>query len=491
MKKFVSLFLLTFIVFSSIGIVGADRVWAAGPQGIQTGAPIDDAGNILITDQVAQALADSGAGWVRLNFRLGPWTSDTAQFYSTYDTIVNRLRSKGLQVIGLLSNESWPGSQADWTAGNAENHPGSDGYNAFIDGFGYMSGRVAAHFQGKIKYWEIWNEPNCWSTNPSPGVYEGCSYIYPSNFAALLGHVWTQMKYYNHLDVQVISGGVFGHSIGEIYNAGNSGADYITETYNQGISVGSWNWIQANAGQYPLDHIGQHIYITQGGSVSSANLQNYLAWVRNAYTAFEGAGTSKKTFVTEIGWTTGNVSEAVQASNITTTYNVIKSTTYVASAMWFFLKDEPGLNYGIFRSSGLNTTDRKAGWTNFHNSAAYEGKLSNGTTDNGILNYFNAHGGIATNGSPYDNGGTAFVHWWDYGNIQDFDGGSTGPNAIMSSSSGTFQVRSGFWQTYLQGANHNQLQFPTNDEYGWNGGTRQDFQGGYMTWDAANGVRVF
>jgi hypothetical protein len=462
---------------------------AAGPQGIQAGAPIDDAGNILLTDAVATAMANSGAGFVRVNFRLGPYGSDTAQFYSTYDTIVNRLRSKGLQVIGLLSNESWPGAQWQWQENNWENTGGS-GYNAYIDQFGYMAGRVAGHFNGKIKYWELWNEPNCYSTSPSPGRYEGCSYIYPSNFAALLGHAYTQMKYYNRFDVQVISGGLLSHNLyGN--NADSAGATYLSNTYSTGVNVSSWSWIRANAGSYPLDHIGHHLYVDQGGLVNSNTLTQYLGWIRNAYVAYEGSTTPKKIFETELGWTTDSVSESVQASNITTAYNVMRGTSYVGSAVWFYLQDAPGLNYGIYRSSGLNSTDRKTGYTNYSNATSYQGRYSDLTTHTGILNYYNSHGGIATNGSPYDNGGTAWVHSWDYGYVQDLDGGSAGRNAIMSSSAGTFQVRNGFWTTYLQGSNHTRLQFPTSDEFAYGSGTRQNFQGGYMLWDAANGVRVF
>ncbi len=489
-SKWVAAMMLAALVLSVFGFVGAREANAAGPQGIQFGRPIDDAGNILITNAVAQAMADSGAGFVRLNFRLGPYASDSAAFYNTYDTIVNLLRSKGLQVIGLISNESWPGSQADWQANNAENNPGGDGYNNFIDDFGYLAGRLADHYDGVIKYWEIWNEPNCWGSNPSPGVYTGCSYIYPSNFAAMLAHVYTQMKYYNHYDVEVISGGIFGHDIAG-YSSGGAGADYISDTYYQGTTVGSWNWIMANAGTYPLDHIGQHIYIDQGSAVSTTQLNNYINYVHSAYAAYEGSGTPKKIFMTEIGWTTDAVSEAVQAANITSAYNAMKASPYVQCAVWFYLQDEPSLNYGIFKSSGLGGSDKKTGWTNYRNATAYEGKLAGGTTNTNILNYFNSHGGMATNGSPYDNGGSAYVHYWDYGYVQDFDGGSIGPNAIMTSGSGTFQVRNGFWQTYLQGSNHSYLQFPTSDEFSYGGGTRQNFQGGYMTWDPTNGVQVF
>ena len=87
----------------------------------------------------------------------------------------------------------------------------------------------------------------------------------------------------------------------------------------------------------------------------------------------------------------------------------------------------------------------------------------------------------------YDNGGTAWAHWWDYGYVQDFDGGSIGQCAIFDTG---HRVAMGFWQTYLQGGNHSYLRFPTTDEYGYGAGTRQDFQGGYMTWDPTNGVIV-
>ncbi|MGE5672496.1 MAG: LGFP repeat-containing protein [Mycobacterium leprae] len=479
--------LLAVLLLLTAVAVAPTPTYAAGPQGIQFGRPIDDSGNILLTDAVAASLAASGAGWVRLNFRLGPWTSDTAQFYSTYDTIVNNLRNHGLQVVGLMSNEFYPGTQSDWTANNYEN-TGGNGHNAYIDSFGYQAARVANHYQSNVKYWEVWNEPNCYATQTGPTTFTGCSYMYPSNFADLLGHVYTQLKYYNHYDVQVISGGLLGHSIGDVYSSGNAGATYLTNTYSMGINHGSWNWIKANAGSYPLDGIGQHIYITQGGTVSSTNLQNYLTWVRNAYTAYEGTGTAKKTWVTEIGWPTDSVSESVQAANIDTTYQVMKSTSYIASCLWFYLRDEASWSqkWGIQHADGTG----KTGWTNFQNDTSYEGRNSDGSINQNILNKYNAMGGIGTNGSPYDNGGTAYVHYWDYGYVQDFNGGSIGRMAIMTSSSGTFRVDQGFWTTYLSGSNHTYLKFPTSDAYAYNGGTRQDFQGGYLTWDSTNGIVV-
>ena len=478
MKK--SVLTVLSIIASSLAL----PLLASGPHGTQAGWPIDDSANILITDAVADRMAQSGAGWIRLHFRFGPYTSDTAQFYSTYDTIVNRLRSRGLQIVGLMSNESWPGSQTDWQANNWEN-TGGDGYNTYIDGFGYAFARMASHWQSSVKYWEIWNEPNCWNSNPSPGVYLGCSYIYPSNFAALLTHCHSQVHFYNNIPVTVISGGLFGHDISG-FSSGNAGADYLSSTYNVGINnTGKFAWTMATYGQYPLDAIGQHIYINQGGAVSSTWFGTYLDYVHSVLTSWEGAGSSKKTWMTEFGWTTASVSESTQSSNLGTAYNVMNGKNYLKSGLQFQMDDNPPGNayYGLFRSD----LTKKPSWTTFNSKTTYQGKRSNGVTVTAILNYFNNNGGMSVHGSPYDNGGTAWAHWWDYGYVQDFDGGSIGQCAIFDTG---HRVAMGFWQTYLQGGNHSYLRFPTSDEYGYGAGTRQDFQGGYMTWDPTNGVIV-
>lgn len=451
----------------------------AGPQGSQPGQPIDDGGNDLITDAVADRLAQAG-GWVRLHFRLGPYPSDTSAFYSKYDRIVDRLRARGLQIMGLMSNESWHGSQADWTANNIE-HGGSDGYNSYIDQFGYAFKRIAQHYEGKIRHWEIWNEPNCWATNPSPGTYEGCSYIYPSNFAAMLAHTHSQVHYYNHIDVQIVSGGLFGHDIGG-YGSGPGGADYLADTYQIGLDGGMFAWAMSTYGSYPLDAIGYHIYIDQGGAVNSGWFGTYLDYIRGVVERYEGAGSSKKTWLTEWGWSRDEVDESTQSKNLGKALTVIKSKSYVEHSFWFQLDDGPFLHFGLFRADG----SARPALATFRSGASYPGKRSDGGSVSAIANYFSSHGGMAVHGSPYDNGGSAWAHYWDYGYVQDFDGGSLGASAIFDTG---HRVALGFWQVYLSGY-HSRLRFPTSEEYPSGSGVRQDFQGGYMTWNARDGVQV-
>lgn len=487
MKRSVCIVLALMLVLMFSGAANA-----AGSNGIQYGSPMDNDGTIRLTDTVADAIAGTGSGIVRLVFKTGNYGSDTAAWYAKYDQIVDRLRARGLTIIGFVGYEMLYGTQAQWCENNVENG-GTDGYNSYIDSLGYMIGRVASHFEGKVKYWEVWNEPNAWTSNPSPGVYTGGTFIYPSNFAALLGHVYTQLKYYNQINCEVISGGLFGHDIAGMNPAG-AGANYLSDTYYMGINYGSWNWILSNVGTYPLDHIGQHIYITQGGLVAQTNMAAYSDWVRDAYVTYEGVNTLKKTFITEYGWETPvseGVSEADQATNISRSIAAFNSKSYVAGSTWFFLQDEVAdLKYGIFKLTGFGDADKKLGWQTFKDKASEEGQYSDGTINSNIRNYFNNNGGLVNLGNPYNNGGTKWAHWWDYGYVQDFKDGAWEDLCVMTSSSGTFSVKYGFWDTYQAGGNHAYLKFPTNDEYAYGGGTRQDFQGGYMTWTPSEGIIV-
>jgi hypothetical protein len=150
--------------------------------------------------------------------------------------------------------------------------------------------------------------------------------------------------------------------------------------------------------------------------------------------------------------------------------------------LWFQV-DDGGLRYGLFRSDG----SAKPALASFRAAAHYVGVTSGGSLVGNIRNAWLGTGSLAENGSPFDHGGGPFAHEWDFGYVQDFDGGAAGPCAIFDTG---FRVAMGFWQAYLQGDNHLQLRFPVSGEYGYGAGTRQDFQGGYMTWAPADGVTV-
>src|SRR5690242_15295969 len=102
---------LALVVGATIVLPGA---LAQGDQGLQGGWAVDDSGNVIFTHSVADELPlmqQAGAGWVRINFRLGgcfdDWTTrgcNGRTALQVYDDVVGRARGQGLQVLGLLSN---------------------------------------------------------------------------------------------------------------------------------------------------------------------------------------------------------------------------------------------------------------------------------------------------------------------------------------------------------------------------------------------------
>jgi hypothetical protein len=363
---------------------GLQDGWAVGDQG-QT------AGGQLLSDLLG-SIQTAGAGWVRVNFRLGAcfsdWTSIGCNGHSaiqTYDQVVTNVQAKNLKVLGLLTSEAVHGQQSDWTANNAE-ISGGNGSNTYVGAFASVAGTLATHYNGTngptISQWEVWNEPNAWTTNPMPGVYMGGSFMYPSNFAALLTQVGGAITAptANPSDV-VVSGGILGldpggHGRSGLNNgykakAGTtcptavpSGGDYLCATYDMGREYDRWV-----AGHSPFNAVGQHLYINQSGTTTGKNISTYLSDLRTVYEAYGGEPATLTTHVTEFGWTTGSVSTNTQAKNLQTTYQTLKGTSFVARAYWYRTQDLGVANdyYGLLTTNGV----QKPAFSAYQRYAAY------------------------------------------------------------------------------------------------------------------------
>ena len=366
-RSWMLLLAIASLVLTALPFPGAAVAVTRGNQGLQYGAVIDNTGTILLTDEALDKLAASGAGWLRINFRLGngyylDWTDTTAHGYPAlerYDTIVNHARTRGLQVLGELSNEAWNGWLSMWQASNAE-VSGGNGDNPYLQEFSRKAAVILAqHFAGRIDTWEVWNEPS-----------QSATYLYPSNFAQLLAHVYTDTRAAGITSATFVSGGITSlqDSRGRITSA-SSGADYLKNVYAQGKQRAGWETIKATYGSYPLDHVGQHIYVDGFAKTTSAHIRTALKLMHDAYVQSEGGTTTKKTILTEFGWATNNVSEGTQATNLQTAYTEYKNTPYVLNAYWFFLRDEsaPHLYFGLIRSD----SSQKPAWAAYQAYATY------------------------------------------------------------------------------------------------------------------------
>jgi hypothetical protein len=303
---------------------------------------------------------------------------------------VGRARGQGLQVLGLLSNESWPGNQAQWLANNAET-AGGNGDNAYVQAFATRAADpLAQHFAGQVGWWEIWNEPNGWTDRDAAGNPRGGTFLYPSNYAWMLRRAQAAIKTARP-DAVVVSGGLLAHDqggatffvrpdtesggqprrevrhgerVGERRSARTagvgyasaacqesrpSGAAYLCDVYVMGQGEAGWP-----RGAAPLDHVGLHLYVDQGGVTSRAKLTAYLEEIRSVMTAYEGSTTPKRIEMTEGGWTNDFVDAATQAANVRILYDTLRGTSYVGRGYWFAVQDIPeaGLYYGLYDGDG-------------------------------------------------------------------------------------------------------------------------------------------
>lgn len=395
-----------------------------GKQGLQGGWALNDSGQIDFlhsTNQQLKLMQDAGAGWVRINFRLGAcfedWVTPSRNrecsatggktALELYKKLVDNAKKRKLKVLGLLSNESWPGNQADWTENNAENVPGGNGFNAYVEGFATQAAAVVIPYFARrgVTVWEIWNEPNAWTSNPAPGVYEGGSFLYPSNFAWLLKRTYEEVKP-RAPSVQLMLGGVFATNVfgtaavpatitdlGKPFRAlaastrrrgtynprgliagiqaagpvNSSGGNYVIATHEMGRLHAGWL-----PGEPPFDLVGQHLYLDPGRQTSARTVASYLETLYGVYAAQQTPGTEvPRLWVTEVGWSTapGYVGVTTQAKNLEIAYRQFRKTSFLERAFWFNVQDIPegNLFLGLVKGDGK----RKKSWDAYRRYARY------------------------------------------------------------------------------------------------------------------------
>lgn len=99
-------------------------------------------------ERAVELMAEAGVGWVRMDFLwddVEPRRGEES--YAKYDRLVSLLDAKGIRILGLLDyNASWAGE--NWNSA-----PDPELFTAYVR-------RVVRRYKDKVKYWEIWNEPD-------------------------------------------------------------------------------------------------------------------------------------------------------------------------------------------------------------------------------------------------------------------------------------------------------------------------------------------
>lgn len=159
-----------------------------------------------------QMIADAGFGWIRQEF---PWEDlevdgrgqftdsrydytgdgvpDTINAWDKYDNIVDLAEEYNLDMIVRLSNPpAWSRANNPETEGGAKAPP--DDFQDFVN----YALAVAERYQGRIQYYQVWNEPNIYPEWGEQGAN-------PADYTRLLCMTYHALKALDP-DIVVISG---------------------------------------------------------------------------------------------------------------------------------------------------------------------------------------------------------------------------------------------------------------------------------------------
>lgn len=292
---------------------------------------------------VADLVDSTGAGWVRINFRLDVWTSpddatprgpDQLTWFAAYDRVVDAYLAKGIEVYGVLNDEL--------VASTLDHNT-----DPWIALFVQHAVKVVDHFKNRVRVFELINEPNDWAGGTS-------ARFTPAAFAKILQDSYLAVKHdAGHIDdkcwqVQLISGPLFSFD-------GNDSASYLSQVYAIGRGQLAWDYTHQATGSYPLDGVGYHLYVAQGAAATTADVQTRIAAnagaVWNVITGNEGAGTGKRLWVSEYGWRADLVGAAGQAARMQAGFDAMKQLGTVALAVYFNFHDFPGNAWGVYDGS--------------------------------------------------------------------------------------------------------------------------------------------
>lgn len=154
---------------------------------------------------------------------------DLAKFFARYDPAVNQLRVRwAADIMLVLTHQTYgEGAGFDW------NQMNPDSWQAWIAGMANLSGQIAAHYKGKVRWYQIGNEHDKAS--------EAAIYIPPLVYGDLFRRVVTAIRGSDPGAKFITAGMVSGAASGSSYlrqSGALSAADGVAfHAYGQDVAV--------------------------------------------------------------------------------------------------------------------------------------------------------------------------------------------------------------------------------------------------------------
>lgn len=274
----------------------------------------------------------AGVQWLRLPLRWH-WLEPERDHYrwDRVDGVVDRAASAGLQLLAVL------GGTPAWSSGVAARDlpPGMywDAYEpSDARDFAEYVYHVAEHFRGRVRAYELFNEPNSpthW--RPAPNA---------ARFVELLCAGYFAAKYADP-DSVVVAGGLNGNGLTRGRDDPKT-RDFLKAIYrSQGAAC------------FDVMAIHPFAHPTENG------LAGLQAWVDEARRYMAALGDTRELWLTEVGWSSGahqwghpTITEAQQAAWVRTVYRDLKGPEKV---FWYNFKEvrrhpsDPEFQWGWLR----------------------------------------------------------------------------------------------------------------------------------------------
>jgi len=274
-------------------------------------------------EKAASLMNRAHVGWVRMDFLWSDIEPVEGQFdFVKYDAIVDILNVRGIHVLGILNySADWASSCGKWNC-----KPKDD--KLFVN----YAVEVIKRYKGKVKYWEVWNEPDSvtyWEEQDGLKVY-----------SELLKNVYIAAKKIDP-DCRILNGGIAN-------------------------GLGSINHLYENGAKDYFDILNIHFFESPLHAGSIHAVENYP---KLAYKIMQRNGDgNKKIWITETGcpgvkpgkstanwWVGDNPDERQQAAWLKDVYTQFLKDPHVEKVFWAFFRDtrehwENGVDYfGLVR----------------------------------------------------------------------------------------------------------------------------------------------
>lgn len=258
-------------------------------------------------EKAISLMKQAGIGWVRMDFLWEDIEPRQGEFsFEKYDRIVELLNANGISILGLLNYcAPWASACGKW------NCPPRD-HRLFLE---YAS-CVAGRYKGKVKYWEVWNEPDSriyWE--PQDGLKE---------YASLLKETYRLLKGIDP-ECRVLNGGLAEGtaSINNLYEQGAAGFFDILNLhyFDSPLVPGALNRVAA----YP--QLAAKIMARNGDA-------DKKIWITEIGAPGVAAGIKVKNW-----WIGGNLTEEQQAKWLSEVFTKLLKDKKVEKVFWAFLRD--------------------------------------------------------------------------------------------------------------------------------------------------------